>query len=368
MGRVAGGLAGARICGRVARDASGIARLAAAGRGDYPPMNAQSAPASQIPSAVRTSAYVALGIALLHLIFGAIVRISGSGMGCGNHWPKCYGRWFPPFDRLDLVVEVLHRYLATILGFAILMLVFNAWRYRQRLGVGGPGGVWRSSLVALALVLAGGSLGAVTVITSNTWWATVAHLLIAVSLTGVLVVTLVRAGGLGSGALRATGIQSRAVGATTAAAVMALLIVILGGMTAKVQGAAVACVGFPLCGEGSLGGGAQHLQLTHRIIAYLLVLHLCSLPFLFRKRGEPAVLVRLAFIAMGLGLLQIVWAGWMVMGGFPSVVRSLHQATGILIWTTTCTLAYAARVAAGRTPKHESRRAAARTVVGGAPA
>jgi len=331
-------------------------------------MNANSTPTSQIPPAVRSSAYVALGIALLHLIFGAIVRISGSGMGCGDHWPKCYGHWFPPMDRPDLIVEVSHRYLASILSFAILILAFNAWRFRQRLGVGGAGGVWRSSLVALALVLVAATFGAVTVKTANTWWATVVHLLIAVSLIGALVVTVVRAGGLGSGSLRATGLQSRAVGGTTAAAVMALLAVILGGMTAKVQGAAVACAGFPLCGEGSLGGGAQHLQLTHRIIAYLLVLHLCSLPFIFRKRGEPALLVRLAFVAMGLGLLQIVWAGWMVTGGFPSVVRSLHQATGILIWTTTCTLAYAARVAAGRTPKHESKRSAERTVVGGAPA
>ncbi|MEP6835373.1 MAG: COX15/CtaA family protein [Gemmatimonas sp.] len=329
-------------------------------------MNANMPQVSQVPTSVRTSAYVALGIALLHLIFGAIVRISGSGMGCGDNWPKCYGRWFPPFDRPDLIVEVSHRYLASILSFAILILAFNAWKYRQRIGVGGAGGVWRSSLVALALVLAAATFGAVTVKTANTWWATVVHLLIAVSLIGALVISVVRAGGLGAEALRAPGVQSRAVAGATAAAGMAMLVVLLGGMTAKIQGAAVACAGFPLCGSGSLGGGAQHLQLTHRILAYLLVLHLCSLPFIFRKRGEPALLVRLAFAAMGLGLLQIVWAGWMVTGGFPAVVRSLHQATGILIWTTTCALAYVARIAAGRTPKHEVKRAADRTVVGGA--
>lgn len=323
-------------------------------------------PASQIPPVVRTSAYVSLGIALLHLIFGAIVRISGSGMGCGDHWPKCYGRWFPPFDRPDLIVEVSHRYLASILSFAILILTFNAWKYRQRIGIGGVGGVWRSSLIALALVLAAATFGAVTVKTANEWWATVVHLLIAVSLIGALVVTVVRAGGFGSASLRSAQGQSRAVGGATAAAAMALMIVILGGMTAKVQGAAVACAGFPLCGEGSLGGGAQHLQLTHRILAYLLVLHLCTLPFMFRKRGEPALLVRLAFAAMTLGLLQIVWAGWMVTGGFPPIVRSLHQATGILIWTVTCTLAYTARIAAGRTPHVPAPHSTERTVPGGA--
>ncbi|MEP6778954.1 MAG: COX15/CtaA family protein, partial [Gemmatimonadaceae bacterium] len=108
------------------------------------------------------------------------------------------------------------------------------------------------------------------------------------------------------------------------------------------------CVGFPLCGEGSLGGAGQHTQLTHRILAYLLVLHLISLPFVFRKRDEPNVLQRLAWIGLTLGVLQIAWAGWMVTGGFPPVVRSLHQATGILIWTTAFSMAYVARIASGR--------------------
>lgn len=329
-------------------------------------MNATNSYQSQIPGAVRTSAYVSLAIALLHLIFGAIVRISGSGMGCGDHWPKCYGRWFPPLDRPDLIIEVSHRYLASILSFAILVLVFNAWKYRQRIGVGGPGGVWRASLVALFFVLSAATFGAVTVKTSNTWWATVVHLFIAISLIATLVVALVRAGGLGVDELMKKVTPSRAVGGTTAAAVMALMVVLLGGMTAKVAGAAVACAGFPLCGEGSLGGGAQHLQLTHRIIAYLLVLHLCSLPFVFRKRGEPMLLQLMALAAMMLGILQIVWAGWMIMGGFPPIVRSFHQATGILIWTVTCALAYSARVAAGRTLISASNHAAKSTATKGA--
>ena len=64
---------------------------------------------------IRRLSLLALGAACLHLVFGAIVRISGSGMGCGNNWPKCYGYWFPPFSRPDLIVEVTHRYLASIL-------------------------------------------------------------------------------------------------------------------------------------------------------------------------------------------------------------------------------------------------------------
>jgi heme A synthase len=71
------------------------------------------------PPAVRRTAAVALGIAFVHIVFGAIVRISGSGMGCGDNWPKCYGYWVPPFDRPDLIIEVTHRYLAAALFVAI---------------------------------------------------------------------------------------------------------------------------------------------------------------------------------------------------------------------------------------------------------
>ncbi|MDB4914963.1 MAG: cytochrome oxidase assembly family protein, partial [Gemmatimonadetes bacterium] len=45
---------------------------------------------------VRRFSYVAFGAACTHLVFGAIVRISGSGMGCGPYWPKCHDKWFPP--------------------------------------------------------------------------------------------------------------------------------------------------------------------------------------------------------------------------------------------------------------------------------
>ncbi len=301
------------------------------------------------PAPVRRAAYVALAVALVHIVFGAIVRISGSGMGCGDHWPKCYGYWFPPFERMDLIIEVMHRYLAIALFASIAWLVLSAYRARRELSVGGSGGVWNAARLALALWFAPALFGAVTVFTGNPPWATVVHKLLAASLLAVLVAATIRAGGLGGTSIRGATGTAKAVGGATSAAIGALLVVVLGGLTAKLPGAAVACVGFPLCGEGSLGGAGQHVQLTHRILAYVLVLHLSSLPFIFRKRGEPAPVQHAAWIGMGLALLQIVWAGWMVTGGFPGVVRSLHQATGIFIWVSAFAMTYLARIAAGKT-------------------
>lgn len=307
-----------------------------------------TSPSSLPPAPVRRASYIALTVALIHIVFGAIVRISGSGMGCGENWPKCYGYWFPPFERMDLVIEVTHRYLAIALFASIAYLVATVWRYRTESSVSGRGGVANSARLALGLWFAPALFGAVTVFTGNPAWATVVHKLLAASLIAVLVAATIRAGGLGGESIATARGSSKAVGGATGAAILALLVVLLGGLTAKIPGAAVACAGFPLCGEGSLGGGAQHVQLTHRILAYLLVLHLASLPFVFRKRGEPAVVTRAAWIGLSVGLLQVVWAGWMVTGGFPGVVRSLHQATGILIWVTAFAMAYLTRVAAGR--------------------
>src|SRR5262245_3425944 len=121
--------------------------------------------------AIRRLSIAALVVACLHLVFGAIVRISGSGMGCGDHWPKCYGSWFPPFSRPDLVVEVSHRYLASILTFTVAALVVVAFRQRGDARVGGRGGPLRSALGALGAVITAAVLGGVTVKFGNAPWA-----------------------------------------------------------------------------------------------------------------------------------------------------------------------------------------------------
>ena len=311
-----------------------------------------------VPAPVRRAAYAALFVSLVHIIFGAIVRITGSGMGCGDHWPKCHGYWIPPFERMDLIIEITHRYLALALFVAIAALVVAVLRASDHPGVKGRGGVWSVAMAALALWFAPALFGAVTVWLENPAWATVVHKVLAAALLAVLIVAVIRSGGLGGNSAAPVDAPNagaaRTLASTRSAAGLALLVIIMGGMTAKVEAAAVACAGFPLCGDGSLGGGAQHIQLTHRILAYLLVLHLASLPFVFRKRNVPPILMNFAIAALVFGVLQIVWAAWMVLGGFPMMVRSLHQATGILIWVSTFAMAYHAKIATGRVSRAET--------------
>jgi heme a synthase len=295
-------------------------------------------------TALRRLSLTALLVALGHVIFGGFVRISGSGMGCGDHWPKCYGYWFPPFDRPDLIIEVLHRYFAATLSSVVGILLLVAFVQRARGGVSGRGGVLRGAGLAFGIVIIAATLGAVTVNYKNDWWATLAHKAVAMSLLATLTATWMRAGGLASLHHAVRGdVTSKTIRGTTVGAVLALITVLMGGMTAKWVGAAVACVGFPLCGEGSLGGGAQHIQLTHRVLAYLTALHVVLQAVLISRRREHATVRLLAAAAALVVMLQIVFGAAMVLSGFPQVIRSLHQATGVLLWVATFALTYAAR-------------------------
>jgi heme A synthase len=301
--------------------------------------------------AVRRLSIAALIVACLHLVFGAIVRISGSGMGCGDHWPKCYGYWFPPFSRPDLVVEVSHRYLATILTLTVASLVLVAYRRRGEAGIGGPGGPLRSALGAFGAVITAAVLGGVTVKFGNAPWATVAHWLVAMTLLALVATTAIRAGALGGTAVLSQQGTARAARSARAAAILAILAVALGGLTAKYPGAAIGCTTVPACGRNpAVETSGVHIQIVHRTLAVLLLLHLIGVSMMLRKRraSEAPIVITASRVALGLVVLQLAVASSMILLHLPPVLRSLHEATGVGIWLSCFVFAHLANRARSR--------------------
>jgi heme A synthase len=302
---------------------------------------------------VRRLSIAALVVACLHLVFGAIVRISGSGMGCGDNWPKCNGYWFPPFSRPDLVVEVSHRYLAAILVTTVASLVVAAYLNRADKRVGGPGGALRSALSALGAVITAAVLGGVTVKFANAPWATVAHWLVAMTLLALVTTTAIRAGALGGTAVLSQHGTARAARSARAAAILAIFAVALGGMTAKYPGAAIGCTTVPSCGRNpAVEASGVYIQIVHRSIAVLLLLHLIGIAMMLRKRREseaPVVLIA-SRVALGLVVLQLALASSMILLHLPPVLRSLHEATGVGIWLSCFAFAYLANRARSGSP------------------
>jgi len=74
-------------------------------------------------------AWTALAWNVLVILWGAVVRATGSGAGCGNRWPLCNGQVIPTSPRLATIIEFTHRCMtggATVLVLAVLIGVFMA--------------------------------------------------------------------------------------------------------------------------------------------------------------------------------------------------------------------------------------------------
>ena len=76
----------------------------------------------------RRYAWVVLGWNLLVVLWGALVRASGSGAGCGDHWPLCNGDVVPQAPQLTTIIEFTHRVSS---GIALaLVVVLCVWALR----------------------------------------------------------------------------------------------------------------------------------------------------------------------------------------------------------------------------------------------
>lgn len=73
-------------------------------------------------------AWGVVGYNVLVIVWGAMVRATGSGAGCGNHWPLCNGQVIPVSPSVHTVIEFTHRSMTGLATFAVLGLVL--WTFR----------------------------------------------------------------------------------------------------------------------------------------------------------------------------------------------------------------------------------------------
>lgn len=298
---------------------------------------------------LRRLAYLALVLGFAQVVFGAVVRITGSGMGCGDNWPDCFGSLTPVNTGTGLLIEITHRYGAVALSFAVLALIIAALLMRKTSGVGGPGGVLRPSLLSGVLVVAAAIFGAVTVKMDLHPLIVVTHLAIAIALLATIVVALVRAGGLGAGRVSAD-VSPRTVRAARVAVALTFATLVFGALTANVPGAPLACRGFPWCRTIEGGTTPIAIQITHRVLAFLVFGHLIGMFVGSRKRNERGPIRVAIASALGLVVVQILVAAGMVEMNLPAVMRSLHQAVGTATWIAVVAIAVLAAHRHGEDP------------------
>jgi len=306
---------------------------------------------------LRLAAFVTAGFAYAVIVLGFIVRITGSGMGCGDHWPSCNGQLFPTFDSPEVVIEFGHR--LAVLGLSIMAVTVAglALAGRRDPGASGRGGTVRPALLVIGLLAVQSALGAVTVKLELPPHTVILHLGTGLALLATLVVLGLRAGVLAGVTPPPTGI-ARGRGGIVVAVVLGAIVVLMGGMTAT-TGAASACTGFPLC-SGQFwptggSGGLAHIHWTHRLLAYALFLHLLGVAMGLRRKSATGAILTAGWVAFGLATAQIVAGAAMVLAYLPPVLRGVHAALGTGVWVG---LVYLGWITAGG--RHAAEAAAAR--------
>lgn len=100
-------------------------------------------------------AWAFVGWLLAVILFGAWVRITHSGAGCGRHWPLCNGEIIPPSPTVETMIEFGHRVTSGLCGPWSLLLV--GWAARL---YGARHKVTVLAAVTLFFVLVEGAIGA----------------------------------------------------------------------------------------------------------------------------------------------------------------------------------------------------------------
>src|ERR1019366_2527076 len=83
------------------------------------------------PTSVRwfaRYAWAVLGYNLAVVLWGAFVRATGSGAGCGNHWPLCNGGLTPHSPAVAPIIEFTHRVTSGLDLALVALLVIWAFR------------------------------------------------------------------------------------------------------------------------------------------------------------------------------------------------------------------------------------------------
>jgi heme A synthase len=283
---------------------------------------------------LRFLAYLTAGLAYAIIVLGFVVRITESGMGCGDDWPLCNGRLIPSFDSAEVVIEYAHRIAALALGFFAVLLMMTALKLRDLPGGTGSGGTLRPAVLVIGLLGLQSVLGALAVKLELPPHTVVLHLGTGLALLAALIVLALRAG-VHAGVTAPPESLTRGRGGIIAALVLSAAVILMGGMTAM-TGASVSCQGFPLCNgqfwPTSGGSGLPHIHWTHRLLAYGLFFHLLGLALGLGRRGASARVQSAAWLAFGLAVAQVTAGAIMVLTILPPVWRGIHAALGAGVW------------------------------------
>lgn len=270
------------------------------------------------------------------IAIGALVRSTGSGLGCSTSWPDCSGSLIPDFTDHHVVIEFTHRVVAGIVMILIGTLAVKAYRARDRVP-----NLFLPSAAAFGLVLVQALLGALVVKLELEAGSVVIHLSAALSLFALLLYINFLALERSVTELEPTDDDVAKRARWAAGSVFLLMLV--GSYMSGIEGAGRAVSDWPLMGGRlvpNLGSEEMAMHFLHRLLAAAVGVFLfVVLMGVIRRRGEMATAARLAHTVLGLFAVEIMIGALNVWTDLNALIVVSHLAVGTLIWGSLVTMA-----------------------------
>jgi protoheme IX farnesyltransferase len=290
----------------------------------------------------RALVYASLAASFLVVMWGGVVRVTGSGLGCPD-WPLCHGQFLPSLDPATRI-EWFHRFLAIASGLAVAATVLwtlIAYRADRRV-------LWLAIAVALLYPLQA-VLGAITVVLElPPEWVTV-HLANAELLLATLTILAVVVRWPRVARAQSAGWTWLAV-----AAAAGTFVLLLSGAYVRGANATMACFSWPLCGAIAQidlpilyapridfpTEGAPAIAMLHRYIAAIVsVLVIGACMEAWRHRRDAPGLGPLAIATAVIFLAQVAIGAANPLTGFSPWALGAHPAAASLLWCSVVALA-----------------------------
>jgi heme A synthase len=275
------------------------------------------------------------------ILWGAVVRATGSGAGCGNHWPLCDGQVLPRDPAIATIIELSHRLTSGVALLLVLGLAVGAWR---RFPAGHP--VRLGGALSLTFILTEALIGAGLVLfeyvaadtrVARGFWVA-GHLLNTFLLVGSLTLTAWWAAG---------GARLRIAGRGGVA--IALLAALVGMLVLGMSGAVTALGDtlFPVSslaeGEAQTFSESAHLfvrlRIWHPTLAVVVGAVVVVAALLAARRGREELTRRAADAAIVLFAVQLAVGVVNVWLLAPVGLQILHLLLTDLIWIALVLLA-----------------------------
>ncbi len=278
------------------------------------------------PAQFRTTAWAALAWIYLVVTTGAIVRLTGSGLGC-DHWPRCGDTPFPEKGG-HAFIEFGNRVIGAItIGFTLL-----AWLAARR-APGLPRSVERLALVVFLGTAAQIPLGGLTVILKLHPLLVMSHFLLALLMLAVAVIVAVEARGFEEGVVAPLVPRELRLGGVVLCA---------SGLALVISGAFATAAG-PHAGDSSkidrLGTPMASVAGHAAVTAVFGSTFLFVLGYLAARRDRSPRLFGFAVGLLALLLLQVGIGETQYHSGLPWWLVLVHVAVASAVWGGTVLLA-----------------------------